>query len=70
MQFSKFPLFNQFILVVFLLFMSGCSGKSLLTSALEGGASYLENPSMELVLDRMNTAAAAAELSSYRIFQG
>jgi hypothetical protein len=54
---------NLFIVVLFLLFLNGCTGKSIITSALEGGASYLENPSMELVLDRMNTAAAAAELS-------
>ena len=63
MQLREFKLSNLFIVVLFLLFLNGCTGKSIITSALEGGAAYLENPSMELVLDRMNTAAAAAELS-------
>lgn len=42
-------------------FLFGCAvGRGIL----EGGAAYMEKPSMELVLDRMNTAAAATDLAS------
>lgn len=39
--------------------LSGCAA---VRGVAEGGMAYLENPSMELVLDRLNTAAAASRL--------
>ena len=64
MKTKKKNLLNPFIFFVFASFiMGGCSMKSAVTSIGEMGAAYLEKPSMELVLDRMNTAAAAARLS-------
>lgn len=64
MKTKKRNLLNLFICFVFASFiMGGCSMKSAGLSILEGGAAYMEKPSMELVLDRMNTAAAAARLS-------
>lgn len=51
------------IVILFLItqFLFGCAvGRGIL----EGGAAYMENPSMELVLDRLNTAGAAAHLAS------
>ncbi len=65
MKTKKKNLLNPFVFFVFASFiMGGCSMKSAITSFGEIGGSVMEKPSMELVLDRMNTAAAAARLSN------
>jgi len=64
MEIKKKNVLNPLILFILASFiMGGCSMKSGMTSSFEMGAAFIEKPSMELVLDRMNTAAAAARLS-------
>ncbi len=43
---------------------SFCSGCAVVRTTMEMGLAYVEKPSMELVLDRLNTAASAADLAS------
>ncbi len=56
---------NLILLGVLIIFTQGFYGCAALTVATEAAsAGFLEQPSMELVLDRLNTASAAAELAT------
>ena len=72
-MYTKTKLFNYVWLALFVIstfsFLSGCTPKpgtsteGIVGCAAESAAAFVEEPSMELVLDRLNTAAAAADIA-------